>query len=155
MSAQPGEGATARTMLVAPSLAIPSPAAVGPRRLALRVTLQGLLLGLLLATVLAVGAVDFVSSGQTVEDLELQLIRAGSQAAAKDIEASFVPGLRALQELRLRAFHVVGGEDFTAARFHRGQLLLDVGDLAHAEIFEHVMQQVRRLAARQVELSVE
>src|SRR3954454_10859061 len=103
MSAQPGEGATARTMLVAPSLAIPSPAAARPRRLALRVTLQVLLLGLLLATVLAVGAVDYVSSRQAVEDLELQLIRAGSQAVAKDIEASFVPSLRALQELRSRA----------------------------------------------------
>jgi adenylate cyclase len=88
---------------MAPLLATPSSAADRPRRLTLRVTLQALLLGLLLATVLAVGAVDYVSSRQAVEDLELQLVRAGSQAVAKDVEASFAPSLRALQELQLRA----------------------------------------------------
>src|SRR6266550_798126 len=103
MSAQQGDGSTAQMTLVAPSRAISSGAAATPRRLTLRVTLQVLLLGLLLATVLAVGAVDYVSSRQAVEDLELQLISAGSQAVAKDIEASFAPSLKGLQELKLRA----------------------------------------------------
>src|SRR5262249_14104241 len=103
MSAQQGDASTAQMTLMAPSRATPSPTAAIRRRLTLRVTLQALLLGLLLATVLAVGAVDYVSSRQAVEDLELQLIRAGSQAVARDLEASFAPTLRALQELQLRA----------------------------------------------------
>src|SRR5262245_27038256 len=102
MSARQGDTGATQLTLVAPSLAISAPAAARPRRFTLRLTLQVLLLGLLLATVLAVGAVDYVSSRQAVEDLELQLISAGSQAVAKDIEASFAPSLRALQELKPR-----------------------------------------------------
>lgn len=74
-----------------------------PRRLALRMTLQLLILGLLLVTVLGVGAVDFVSSRQATEDLELQLVRTSTQAVANDVAASFEPSLRALRELKLRA----------------------------------------------------
>jgi adenylate cyclase len=73
------------------------------KRLALQVTLQVLIGTLLLVTVVAVGAVDFISSRQTVGDFEEQLLGASANAVAKDIEASFEPSLRALQELKGRA----------------------------------------------------
>src|SRR5215212_5350419 len=103
MSAQPGEGATSRTMLVVPSLAIPSPAAAKPRRLALRVTLQVLLLGLLLATVLAVGGVDYLSSQLLTEEQTQQFLSATSLAVSSDVEAAFAPSVNALRQLQVQA----------------------------------------------------
>src|SRR5262249_6246266 len=103
MSAHQGASAAAQLTLVAPAATTSSPAAARPRRLALRVTLQVLLLGLLLATVVAVGGVDYVSSQLLTEEQTEQFLSATSLAVSSDVEAAFAPSASALRELQGQA----------------------------------------------------
>jgi adenylate cyclase len=62
-----------------------------------------LLLGLLLATVLAVGGVDYLSSQLLTEEQTQQFLSATSLAVSSDVEAAFAPSVNALRQLQVQA----------------------------------------------------
>ena len=72
------------------------------RRLALSVTLQMLVLGLLLATVVAVSAVDFLSRQQATEQLDHQLLGVIAHSISSDVRAFLDAGPRTLVDLDTR-----------------------------------------------------
>ncbi|HZR99005.1 MAG TPA: hypothetical protein VFE37_09885, partial [Chloroflexota bacterium] len=72
-------------------------------RLALRVTLQAILLGLLLTTVLAIGIVNYLSARRTTDVLEQDLLSAAARAVQGRVQAYLEPGPRTLTDLETRA----------------------------------------------------
>ena len=80
--------------------AIAGARAAGPitpsRRVALRVTLQVILLGLLLTTVLAIGVVNYLSARRSTEVLERDLLSAVARAVEGRVQAYLERGPRTL-----------------------------------------------------------
>src|SRR5438270_3770257 len=73
------------------------------RRVALRVTLQVILLGLLLTTVLAIGVVNYLSARRSTEVLERDLLSAVARAVEGRVQAYLERGPRTLTDLETRS----------------------------------------------------
>src|SRR5437868_341153 len=73
------------------------------RRVALRVTLQVILLGLLLITVLVIGVVNYLSASRTTDVLEQEILSAAARAVEARVQAYLEPGPRTLTDLETRA----------------------------------------------------
>src|SRR5262245_15184695 len=72
-------------------------------RVPLRVTLQVILLGLLLTTVLAIGLVTYRSARDGTEVLERDLLSAATRGVESRVQAYLEPGPRTLTDLEIRS----------------------------------------------------
>jgi adenylate cyclase len=106
---------------------------------ALRVTLQMILLGLLAATVLAIGIVNYLSARQSTEVLERDIVGASARAVEGRVMAFLEPGPRTLTDLEIRSengrlplddFDVLGAFFADRLRYERTLSRLQYADAA-------------------------
>jgi len=75
----------------------------GPRRVSLRAMLLSLLVGLLVATVVSIGTVQWISSVRSIQDLQGRSFRMLATTITSQVQSFLEPGMLFLEEATTRA----------------------------------------------------